>query len=44
MSMQPKPVSRFYWRLRDFEWVPMPGKLGVKPRNWHGKTIHKLNP
>ena len=39
-----KPVSRYYWRTSQFEWLPMPGTIpGIKARNWNGKTIHKLN-
>ena len=39
-----KPVSRYYWRTWQFEWLPMPGTIpGIKSRNWNGKTIHKLN-
>ena len=38
-----KPVSKYYWRTSQFEWLPMPGTIpGIKSRNWNGKTIHKL--
>ena len=40
-----KPNSRFNWKLKEFEWAPMPGKYpGVKSRIWEGKSIHKLKP
>ena len=40
-----KPNSRFNWRLKEFEWAPMPGKYpGVRTRIWEGKSIHKLKP
>ena len=39
-----KPISKYYWRTSQFEWIPMPGTIpGIKARNWCGKTIHKLN-
>ena len=37
-----RPVSRHFWSRSHFEWVPMPGTLGIKPRTWHGKQIHKF--
>ena len=39
-----KPVSKYYWKKSQFEWMPKPGSFpGVKGRTWEGKTIHKLN-
>jgi len=39
-----KPISKYYWSTSKFEWFVVPGKFpGVKPRNWQGKTIHKLD-
>ena len=39
-----KPTSKYYWNTSKFEWFPVPGKFpGVRPRNWQGKTIHKLD-
>ena len=37
-----RPVSRHYWDINKFEWVPMPGTMGIKSRSWHGKLIHKF--
>ena len=37
-----RPVSRHYWSKNNFEWVPMPGTMGIRSRTWHGKLIHKF--
>jgi len=37
-----KPVSRYYWSLSKFEWIPKAGTLGIKHRYWHGKKIDSM--
>ena len=42
INPHPRPVSRHYWSRNNFEWVPMPGTMGIKSRKWHGVLIHKF--
>ena len=37
-----KPISRYYWSLSKFEWIPKAGTLGIKARYWHGKKIDSM--
>ena len=37
-----KPISRYYWDTRHFEWIPKAGILGIKNRYWHGKKIDSM--
>ena len=37
-----KPISRYFWSLSRFEWIPKAGTFGIKHRYWHGKKIDSM--
>ena len=42
MNPHTKPISRYYWKLSNFEWIPKAGTFGIKNRYWHGKKIDNM--